>query len=455
MTQSRGCHSGLISRSGLRVWLSAGVMAVSLASGVLGAERPPNFVIIFADDLGYGDLGCYGHPTIRTPCLDVMAAEGMRFTDFYSAAPVCTPSRTALLTGRLPIRSGMVGAERRVLASNSTGGLPESEITIAQALKAKGYATACVGKWHLGHLPQYLPTKRGFDSFFGLPYSNDMKPTPLIRGEQTLEEPVVLETLTERYTKEAVEFIVAQRDKPFFLYLAHTFPHTPLKANPRFAGKSPRGLYGDVVEEVDWSVGQVLKTLRAQGLAERTLVMFSSDNGPWLIRGLNGGSAGLLRDGKGSTFEGGMREPGIFWWLGQIKPSVNRSMASTMDVFPTLMELAGVDMPSDREYDGRSLLTVLRGGEREEAPFFYYDNAMLMAVRKGPWKACLVTRASYGPDRPKINQHDPPLLYHLGHDPSEKLDVAKDHADVVADLLAEVQRHQAGLKPGTPQFDLK
>ncbi|MGB9625015.1 MAG: sulfatase family protein, partial [Phycisphaerae bacterium] len=266
------------------------------------AERPPNLVILFADDLGYGDLCCYGHPSIRTPNLDRMASEGLRFTDFYSAAPVCTPSRAALLTGRLPIRSGMVGTTRHVLFPDSKGGLPASEITIAEALKTKGYATACVGKWHLGHLPQYLPTRNGFDSYYGIPYSNDMKPSPILRNEEVIEEPAVQETLTPRYTDEAIKFIRREKDKPFFLYLAYNFPHVPLHVSDRFKDKSLRGLYGDVVEEIDWSVGEVLRTLRELGLAEKTLVVFSSDNGPWLIKNQHGGSAGLLRDGKGSTW---------------------------------------------------------------------------------------------------------------------------------------------------------
>jgi len=440
----------------------AGFMACAamiLAAGPTAgraAERPPNLVILFADDLGYGDLCCYGHPSIHTPNLDRMASEGLRFTDFYSAAPVCTPSRAALLTGRLPIRSGMVGAARHVLFPDSKGGLPASEITIAEALKTKGYATACVGKWHLGHLPQYLPTHNGFDSYYGIPYSNDMKPSPILRNEEVIEEPAVQETLTPRYTDEAIKFIRREKDKPFFLYLAYTFPHVPLHVSDRFRGRSVRGLYGDVVEEIDWSVGEVLRTLRDLGLAEKTLVVFSSDNGPWLIKNQHGGSAGLLRDGKGSTWEGGMREPGIFWWPGTIQPGVCRKMATLMDVFPTFLELAGVPLPADRELDGRSLVPVLLGkGDGGAKVLFYYNNTVLMAVRKGPWKAHLLTRTGYGPESKKIETHDPPLLFNLYEDPSEKYNVAKDHPDVVADLLAEVERHKAALKPGTPQLDLK
>lgn len=440
----------------MRHVLRTAVLSWCVFAGLCAAaDRPPNFVVIYADDLGYGDLGCYGHPTIRTPHLDRMAGEGMRFTQFYSAAPVCTPSRAALLTGRLPIRSGMCGRSRRVLFGNSKGGLPDGEITIAEALKAKGYATACVGKWHLGHLPPYLPTRHGFDSYFGIPYSNDMKPTTILRDEQVIEDPAVQETLTPRYTHEAVEFIRRNRERPFFLYLAHTFPHTPLHVSDRFRGKSLRGLYGDVVEELDWSVGEVLNTLRESGLAERTLVIFSSDNGPWLTQKLHGGSAGLLRDGKGSTWEGGMREPGIFWWPGRVQAGViQRRMASTMDVLPTLVELAGAVLPRDRDLDGRSLVPLLLGtGDGGANVFFYYDDDMLMAVRKGPWKAFIATRTGYGPERKNVARPNPPALYQLEHDPSEKFDVAKDHPDVVADLLAEIERHRAGLKPAPSQLD--
>ena len=328
------------------------------------ASKPPNIIIILADDLGYGDLGCYGHPTIRTPNLDRMAGEGLRFTDFYVAACVCTPSRAALLTGRLPIRSGMAGSEkRRVIFGNSTGGLPPEEITIARALKSKNYATACIGKWHLGHLPPYLPTAHGFDYYYGLRWSNDMEPAPkipknasaslnpdpkwwnasLLRNDQVIEQPTDLSTLTRRYTEEALGFMRQNKTKPFFLYFAHTYPHVPLFASEKFKRTSPRGLYGDVVEELDWSVGQVLETLRREKLDGKTFVFFTSDNGPWLNKQLAGGSAGLLFEGKGSTWEGGMREPGIAWWPGKIKPATaTHELACSMDLFNTCLTLAGV-----------------------------------------------------------------------------------------------------------------
>ena len=436
--------------------LTTGIAADPVGAAATRPSSRPNFVILFADDLGYGDLGCYGHPTIRTPRLDRMAAEGVRFTDFYSAAPVCTPSRGALLTGRLPIRNGMYGIQRRVLFPDSTSGLPDEEVTIAEVLKSAGYATACIGKWHLGHRPPYLPTRHGFDCYFGIPYSNDMKPTPLLRNEEVIEEPAVQETLTDRYTRQAVRFITDHRHRPFFLYLAYTFPHVPLHASDRFRGRSLRGLYGDVVEEIDWSVGEILQTLRELRLAENTLVVFSSDNGPWLTRNQHGGSAGLLRDGKGSTFEGGMRVPGIFWWPGRLEPSVCHAVASTMDLFPTFLDLAGVKCPADRVLDGMSLVGLLEGRPgTEPRAYFYYRDDKLMAVRKGPWKAHLITAAAYGPASGRFERHDPPLLYHLGHDPSEKYDLSKEHPDVIADLMAEVRRHQADLKPAPPLCDLR
>src|SRR5438874_2438783 len=311
--------------------LLAGLVLLTPAAPADAADRKPNVVVILADDLGYGDLGCYGHPSIRTPHLDRMACEGMKFTNFYAAAPVCTPSRAALLTGRLAVRSGMASDTQRVLFPDSTGGLPASEITLAQILKEKGYATTCIGKWHLGHHPQYLPGRFGFDSFFGLPYVNDMDRDPkkgpkgraatlepkveywnlpLMRDEKIVERPADQRTLTKRYTEEAVRFIGANKDKPFFLYLAHTMPHVPLFASEAFAGKSPRGLYGDVVEEMDWSTGEVLRAIRAAGVERRTWVTVTSDNGPWqTVFQTHGGSPGPLREGKGSTWEGGMREP--------------------------------------------------------------------------------------------------------------------------------------------------
>lgn len=438
------------------------------------AKKKPNFVIIYADDLGYGDLGCFGHPTIRTPNLDRMAAEGAKLTQFYSAASVCTPSRAALMTGRLPIRNGMCSDKRAVLFPDSGGGMPESEITIAEMLKGEGYSTACVGKWHLGHLPQFLPTSNGFDSYFGIPYSNDMDRVgggpyheactnakveffnvPLMRDEKIIEQPADQHTITKRYAQEATKFIKRSKDKPFFLYLAHSMPHVPLFASKDFKDTSLRGLYGDVITEIDWSVGQVLDTLRAEGLAENTLVVFSSDNGPWLIFKEHGGSAGLLRDGKGSTWEGGMREPTVAWWPGTIKAaSVITDMTSTLDMFPTLAKLSGAKMPNDRIYDGYNMADLLKGNAKGKRNImYYYRGTQLRAIRKGSWKMHLYTRTEY--EGKKIQKHDPPLLFNVETDPSEKYDVAEKHPDVIEDLKKEIVKHEATVKKVPSQLEIR
>ncbi|MBS0204989.1 MAG: sulfatase [Planctomycetes bacterium] len=433
--------------------------------------RGANIIVIFADDLGYGDLGCYGSPTIRTPHLDQMAREGLRFTDFYSAAEVCTPSRAALLTGRYPIRNGMCGP-RRVLFPNSKGGLPTREVTIADALRDQGYATAHIGKWHLGIHAGSRPLDQGFEHSFGLPYSNDMdaradlpkgstgSPTPpedgwnvpLLRDGKIVEQPTDQTTLTRRYTDEAVKFIAEKKDRPFFLYFAHTFPHVPLFASPAFKGKSRAGIYGDAVEELDGSVGRVLAALRHEGIAESTFVFFTSDNGPWLIMGNQGGSAGLLRDGKGSTWEGGMRVPGIAWWPGRIQPGVTNDRTSAMDLFATALALGGAPFPQDTTIDGRDLSPLLLHGQSlPDVPFFYYRGDKLAACRIGDWKAHFFTQTGYGQPKPDI--HEPPLLFHLGVDASEKRNVAADHPDVIARIQAAVQAHQSGVVPGEPQLD--
>ena len=444
------------------------LVLLTFVSLSLVASAAPNIVIIYADDLGYGDLGCYGHPTIRTPHLDRMAAEGVRFTQFYSAAEVCTPSRAALMTGRYPIRSGMCHDQVRVLRRFSTGGLPHEEITLAEMLKDKGYTTGIIGKWHLGvwsNDPQHHPQHHGFDFHFGLPHSNDMDPNPgnpklanalaeqkaeywnapLYRGMELVERPADQTTLTRRYTEEAVKFITANKTKPFFLYFPHTFPHTPLFASPDFKDNSPRGLYGDVVEELDWSVGRVLDTLRETGLAENTLVVFSSDNGPWLLMGETGGSAGLLREGKGSTWEGGMRVPGIAWWPGKIKPAVCREVACTMDLLPTVAKLSGANVPIDRELDGKDITPLLLGeGKVEREVFCYYRGQQLYAARVGPWKAHFITQPAYGPNKPM--QHETPELYNVEEDPSEVRNVATQHPEVIASIRSAVEKHRATLK---------
>lgn len=453
-----------------RLWL---LVWLALSLAVHGAA-PPNIVIILADDMGYGDLSCYGHPSIRTPNLDRMAVEGMRFTDFYVAAAVCTPSRAALLTGRLPIRSGMAGsAQNSVLMTDSTGGLPAHEITIAAALKTKGYATACIGKWHLGHLPQFLPTRHGFDYFYGVRFANNMEAAPgvakpkqalanlnpkrewwrlaLLRNTEIIEPDTDPRTLTARYTEEALGFIRQNKQHPFFLYFAHTYPHAPLFASEQFRKQSPRGLYGDTVEEMDWSVGRVLQTLRQEGLVENTFVFFCSDNGPALGLKLAGGSAGLLRGGKGSTWEGGTREPAIAWWPGKIPANVvNHELASAMDLFNTSLALAGVVAPTDRVMDGVDMTPMLLGrGRSQRQLIFYYHRDQLCAVRKGPFKAHLTQPIGEAPETPLA--HPPPFLFQVENDPAERVDVAAQYPEVLAGLLREVEQHKKDLVPGKPR----
>lgn len=464
-------------RAILRWMILLAVSTSGMGIVLQGASRPrPNVIIILADDLGYGDLACYGHPSIRTPHLDRMAMEGTRFTAFYSAAEVCTPSRAALLTGRYAIRSGMAHDRFRVLRNRSTGHLPAEELTLAEALQNAGYATGMIGKWHLGVWsinPAGHPRRHGFQFYFGLPHSNDMDPTseaprgapgraeqdarwwnaPLYRDENLIDQPTDQTQLTRRYTREAQQFIRNNKRRPFFLYIAHSFPHVPLFASPEFQGTSRRGLYGDVVEELDWSVGEVLETLRRENLDRNTLVLFTSDNGPWLIMNQQGGSAGLLRDGKGSTWDGGMRVPAIAWWPGTIPPHrISSSPASTMDIFPTALALAGVDLPTDRMIDGRDISRTLIGSETApERTFCFYRGQQLFAVRKGPWKLHLMTQTGYGQPKPEV--HNPPLLFNLDADPGESFNVATNHPAVVQSLLREVKNHRATIQMVPSQLE--
>jgi arylsulfatase A len=449
------------------MWIILGAVALA-PSGKMRAQaaeaegRPPNIIIVFTDDMGYGDLGSYGHPTIHTPHLDRMAAEGQRWTSFYSAASVCTPSRAALLTGRLPVRNGMASDRRRVLFPDSKGGLPRSEITIARALQEVGYATACIGKWHLGHLEEFLPTSHGFDYYFGIPYSNDMDNVsgighfqanypepeveyfnvPLMRNTQIIERPADQTTLTRRYTEEVVGKIEEYRDQPFFIYYPQTFPHVPLFVSEDFRGRSEGGLYGDVIEEIDWSVGQIREALDRLGLAHNTLVVFTSDNGPWLPFREHGGLAGPLRDGKGTTWEGGMRVPAIFWWPGKIEPAVIREIGCTLDLFNTALSIAGLDIPEDRTIDGYDLSPTLFGsGEHPRDEMLYYRGTQLYAVRQGPWKAHFVTQGAYQGGAAR-QQHDPPQLFHLGHDVPERFNRSDEFPEVIERIKTLAAEHR-------------
>jgi len=440
------------------------LLLIALAAASTAQDRPPNVVVILGDDIGYGDIGVFGHPTIKTPHLDRMAREGQKWTSFYAAASVCTPSRAGLLTGRLPIRSGMMHSRIRVLFPESRSGLQQSEVTIAEMLKQKDYATGHVGKWHLGHLPDYLPTKQGFDSYFGIPYSNDMDATeptgaarrqallnptkidywnvPLMRDEEVIERPANQFTITQRYTEEAVKFIEANKERPFFLYLAHTMMHVPLFRSKAFEGRSMAGIFGDAMEEVDWSVGQVLDAIRRNGLAENTLVVFTSDNGPWLTFGTHGGSAGPLKEGKGSTWEGGMREPTIMWWPGTIKAGTTvNEMGSTLDLMATIASITGTRLPDDRKLDSYDLTPAMKGtGPSPRQEMFYWRGTELFAARLGDYKAHFFTQTGYR-DRGETRQTRP-LLYHLGHDPGEKHDISGENADIIAKITEMSRKHK-------------
>jgi len=432
--------------------LGAGALALqNPAFAAAPTKKTPNVIIIFADDMGYGDLGCYGHPTIQTPQLDQMARDGVRFTSFYVAAPVCSPSRAALLTGRYPVRCGMPGNT----GPDSKAHLPESEVTIADLLKTQDYRTMAIGKWHLGHQrPDLFPMGRGFDAWYGLPYSNDMRkpfvqtdvPLNLYRNNEPIEHPVNQDTLTERYTEEAVKFIMEQDDRPFFLYLAHSMPHLPVHTSEKFRGKSESGLYGDVIQTMDWSTGQIRQALQEKGIEQDTLLIFTSDNGPWLDlpermlqegnQPWHGGSPGPLRGSKGTTYEGGMRVPMIACWPGTL-PAGKRSaqLASTMDFLPTVARLAGCDLPADRTIDGRDILPLLKGEEPSPHEYFYYfRGTRLQGVRHGDWKLR------------KESQDAETQLFHLGRDPREEYNVAQHHPDIVKSLTERMEAFKNEVK---------
>ena len=462
--------------------------SILLCAALAAAEPPPNFVVIYADDLGYGDLGCHGSKTIATPRLDRMAREGLRFTDAYAASPYCSPSRAALLTGRLPARNGMP----YVLFPAEPIGLPDAEITLAELLKARGYANACIGKWHLGWAAPFRPQRHGFDVFFGTPYPNNFgewrvgqpftqaaafEPYPLLEGDTILEAPVDQNQLTRRLTERAIRFIRENRDRPFFLFLPHVMPHIPQFASPAFAGKSKAGIYGDSIEEIDWSTGAILDALKELGLDQRTLVVFSSDNGAGIQRQhlgpvaadlpyyaperANGGSNGPLRAGKGTTFEGGVRVPFLVRWPGQIAPRGDvAEVVSQMDLFPTFAALAGVPLPADRVLDGRDLgPLLLRGEPLPPRPLFHYFGYQAQAVREGKWKLFVAAAERPSPRPPSLWwEHQPnlferqhrllaaPELYDLSSDIGEKQNVAAQHPEVVARLTREARAFDAALQ---------
>lgn len=456
-------------------WLPTCLAALGLVSLLvpfgLRAEQSPNVVIILADDLGYGDLSIQGHPLIRTPHIDRLAREGQRWTSFYASAPLCNPSRVALMTGRMPIRVHARG-------KNEWAPMPAAEVTIAEMLKQQGYATAYIGKWGLSRRfdsPGVHPNEQGFDDFFGLVGSNDSRLRKgfqrtyenirnatskdflisLYRQRESIETPVHQPLLTKRYTEESVKWIRRHSGEPFFLFLAHTMPHVPLFRSPDFEGHSEAGLYGDVIEELDWSVGEVVKALEEADVATNTLVFFSSDNGPWLTYYDLGGSPGPLRDGKMTAWEGGFRVPGIFWWPGKIKPAVIDDIAVNVDLMATIASLTGASLPAGRVFDSIDLSqTLLKGEPSPREEWFYYGQpGNLWAARVGRFKLHFESWESLGTERQigwrgyaNRQTHAPPLLFDLSQDIGERLDVADRYPEMVRRVQQAVERHQNALR---------
>jgi len=429
-------------------------------SGATDLSEKPNIIVLFADDLGWGDLGCYGHPTIRTPHLDKMAENGIRFTSFYMASSVCSPSRAALLTGKYPSNAGI----NRVLNNKSKTGLSPEELTIAEGLKTVGYSTAIIGKWHLGHLPEYLPTKQGFDYWFGVPYSNDNNgisapeneylsgpPLPLYENESIIEHGISMGTITKRYTEKAIEYIRKEKDNPFFLYLPYTMPHVPIDASEKFKGKSEAGLFGDVIEELDWSVGQILQELEKLGIAENTMVIFTSDNGPMihmniprydpnLIKLWHHGSAGPLRGGKFEVYEGGFRVPGIIQWKGKIKAGqVTSEVMRSIDLKPTIFKLAGVTKHDLAEIDGVNQHSLIfEQGKSATDELLYERNGQKRAFRKGDWKIVLTPQEN---NKPLIE------LFNLKNDVQELYNIAGEYPEKekeLINLINDLRKHNTG-----------
>tara|TARA_B110000114_G_C15064669_1_gene386856 strand:+ start:435 stop:1811 length:1377 start_codon:yes stop_codon:yes gene_type:complete len=403
--------------------------------------QKPNIVYIFADDLGYGDLSCYGAKDINTPNIDQIAKQGIKFTEFYSASSVCSPSRAALLTGRYPQRMGI----NTVFFPESFTGIPDTEITIPEILKEKGYATGIVGKWHLGHHYQYLPLQQGFDEYFGIPYSNDMESVVYMRGNEVESYKVKQQYITKTYTKEAQKFITKNKDNSFFLYIAHSMPHVPLYASEEFIGTSKRGLYGDVVQELDWSVGQILKSLREHGILENTLIVFSSDNGPWLAMKEDGGSAGDLREGKTFTFDGGMKVPTVAMWKNRIPQGIiNTEVASQMDWFPTIANITGSSIPKGLVIDGLDISKVLTDkGNRKNSDLLFLDGKQLQGYRSGQWKVKLPYKGFRGNKwKQFVKAHDT-LLFNLNTDPGEKNNLFEKYPEKAKEILKEmIEKYQ-------------
>jgi len=454
---------------------SAGAQAAQTQAN---GPRPPNVVILFIDDLGYADIGPFGAKAYATPHLDRMAAEGRIFTDFHSATAVCSASRVALMTGCYPERVSILGA----LGPQAQHGIHANEITLAELCRERGYATAIFGKWHLGHHQPFLPLQHGFDEYFGLPYSNDMwprhpeqvklppelakrrslfPPLPLIENNTIVNRDVRAEDqvqLTRWYTERAVDFIARNKDRPFFLYVPHAMVHVPLFASEQFRGASGAGLFGDVVMEVDWSVGQILDTIQRSGIDEQTLVLFTSDNGPWLSYGNHAGSAGPLREGKGTMFEGGYRVPCVMRWPGKVPAGTQcHELASTMDLLPTVARLIGAEVPADRIIDGRDIWPLISGQPGAVSPheiFYCYFDRQLRAVRDRCWKLVFPHRYNTLAGRAGGQDGSPAAydivettssLYDLANDVGETTDVAAEHPEVVVRLEQYAEEARASL----------
>ena len=414
----------------------------------------PNVVLIYVDDMGYGDLSCYGHPTIRTPHIDSLAAEGVKMNSFYAPAAVSSPSRAGLLTARYPVRSGMYGDRESVLFPDTPRGLPEEEVTLADILREAGYATALIGKWHQGHAHPYLPADNGFDYFYGLYSPNNYRTLPLMENDTMLQEHADRPNLTRMYTERACDYISRHRDEPVFLFISHAYPHLPVMASAEFEHTSRAGRYGDAVEELDWSVGQVMASLRENGLDEHTLVILTSDNGPAIkFTPNNGGSAGHLRGGKGSGWEGGFRVPGIFRYPELIPAgSVCREIGTQLDLLPTIARLCGARIPEDRPLDGVDLMPMLSGKDtvvRHE--FAYYRGSRLAALRTGRYKAIFevpddwYTQTPYLQDTSRVEL----LIFDLELDPGEKRNIAPKRPELVEkfERLRQKYRQEVNIAP--------
>lgn len=428
----------------------AGFLLV-LSSFASAKDERPNIVIIFADDLGYGDLSSYGAKGIKTPNLDQLAKDGVHFTDSYAISPVCTPSRAGLLTGRYPVRMGIHG----VFFNSSYTGMPVEEVTLAELLGSAGYRTAMFGKWHLGHHEKYMPNAQGFEYFYGYPYSNDITPYYAFENTEIAEWEVDQSQITQKLTSKSADYIAQNSDHPFFLYLAHPMPHIPLANSEKFTGSSQRGQYGDVIQELDWSVGQIKAALEQQGILDNTLILFASDNGPWLMAQEDGGSAGPLRSGKGTTFEGGMRVPTIAHWpAGMPQGLTYNGISHMLDWFPTIAAMAEIEPDQNIALDGINLLPLLESPNQEpaERKLAYYNNGDIEAFRQGDWKLKLPdVKPRHWIERLLVEGANDGVtdieLYNLGQDISEENNLAQQHPNKVIELQQAINTFKEVIGP--------